>query len=82
MKVIAAITSPAQDDLIEKILRHIDRWNPPWLEKRKARGPPPTGVGSSPEGRRPDHRPDPNCSDLPPTDEDYGVDTPAPEDSA
>src|SRR2546422_4534798 len=51
MKVIAAITSPAQDDLIEKILRHIGRWNPPWLAKRKARGPPPTGVSSSPESR-------------------------------
>ncbi len=81
MKVIAAITSPAQDAIIEKILRHIGRWNPPWLEKRKARGPPPTGVNSSPEGRRPEI-PDPGCSDLPPTDEDYCLDAPAPDDSA
>jgi hypothetical protein len=81
MKLIAAITSPAQDDLIEKIPRHIGRWNPPWLEKRKARGPPPTGAGSSPEGRRPDLL-DPECSDRTPTDEDYGVDNPAPDDSA
>ena len=81
MKVIAAITSPAKDDLLEKILRHIGRWNAPWFETREARGPPPIGVNSSPEGRRPE-LPDPECSDRTPTDEDYCVDAPTPNDSA
>ena len=85
MKVIAAIMSPAQDALIEKILRCIGRWNPPWLQKRKARGPPPTRLDSSTEGRRPD-LPDPDpefdLSDRLPTDEDYSVDAPASDDFA
>jgi hypothetical protein len=85
MKVIAAIMSPAQDALIEKILRCIGRWNPPWLQKRKARGPPPTRLNSSTEGRRPD-LPDPDpefdLSDRLPTDEDYSVDAPASDDFA
>jgi hypothetical protein len=40
MKIIAAITSPAQDDVIEKALRHLKIWAPPWKRERKARGPP------------------------------------------
>ena len=40
MKVIAAISSPAQDDVIEKILRSIGVWDPPWKRIRRARGPP------------------------------------------
>ena len=40
MKVLAAISSPAQDDVIEKILRSSGRWDPPWLKGRPARGPP------------------------------------------
>ena len=80
--------APAQDVLIEKILRHTDRWDPPWLRKRKARGPPPNRIGSSPEGRRPDiadHDPVDPEFDLPdrqPTDEDYMVDAPAPDEFA
>jgi len=87
MKVIAAISS-AQDALIEKILRHTGQWDPPWLRKRKARGPPPARFSSSPEGRRPDiadHDPVDPEFDLPerqPTDEDYMVDAPAPDDFA
>jgi hypothetical protein len=42
MKVLAAITSPAQDDVIEKILRARKEWDPPWLKARSARGPPET----------------------------------------
>ena len=78
MKVIAAIT---QDSLIEKILRHTGQWDPPWLRKRKARGPPSNSFPSSPEGRRPD-LPDPefDISDRQPTDEDYSVDAPASDD--
>jgi ribosomal protein S27E len=40
MKVLAAISSPAQDDVIEKILRARGEWDPPWLCRRPARGPP------------------------------------------
>jgi hypothetical protein len=40
LKVIAAISSPAQDDVIEKILRSKNLWDPPWLKKRPVRGPP------------------------------------------
>jgi len=40
MKLVAAISSPAQDDVIEKILRHIGVWDPPWKTERKARAPP------------------------------------------
>jgi hypothetical protein len=45
MKVLAAISSPAQDELIERILRARGEWDPPWKRERKARGPPPpTGL--------------------------------------
>ena len=40
MKILAAITSPAQDDVIERILRTRGEWAPPWLRSRPARGPP------------------------------------------
>jgi len=40
MKVISAISSPEQDDVIEKILRARGEWDPPWKRERKARGPP------------------------------------------
>ncbi len=79
MKVVAAITSPAQDDVIEKILRHINRWNPPWQSQRRARGPPQAGVKSCPGGRRSDAS---EFSDRLPADEDYAVDPLAPDDFA
>jgi hypothetical protein len=40
MKIISVITSPKQDDVIERILRHLKMWDPPWLRERKIRGPP------------------------------------------
>ncbi len=40
MVVLAAISSPAQDDVIERILKSRNQWNPPWLRHRPARGPP------------------------------------------
>jgi hypothetical protein len=43
MKVNAAISSPAQDAVIEKILRAHGEWDPPWKRRRPARGPPPVG---------------------------------------
>jgi hypothetical protein len=39
MKIIAAI-APEQQDVIERILRHLHIWDPPWKRVRKARGPP------------------------------------------
>jgi len=40
MKVVAAISSPAQDAVIEKLLRARNEWDPPWLRSRPPRGPP------------------------------------------
>ena len=36
MKVVSALSSPVQDDLIEAILKARGEWSPPWL----GRGPP------------------------------------------
>ncbi len=41
MRVLSAITSPHQDDVIEKILKHRREWDPPWRRQRRARAPPP-----------------------------------------
>jgi len=43
MPIVAAITSPGRDDVIEKILRHLQIWDPPWQRERapRARAPPP-----------------------------------------
>ncbi len=40
MRVLAAISSPAQDDVIERILRCRNQWQPPWERQRLPRGPP------------------------------------------
>ena len=40
MRVIAALTSPHQDDMIERILKFRGERNPPWKQERRARGPP------------------------------------------
>ena len=40
MKVLSAISSPAQDDVIEKILRARGERDPPWTRERRARSPP------------------------------------------
>jgi hypothetical protein len=45
-KIIAAI-GPEQEAVIERILRHLHRWDPPWLRLRKARGPPPDAQGAA-----------------------------------
>ena len=52
MRVISAFAaaparvsaSPAQDDVIERILKSIGKWNPPWLRERKIRGAPPRQI--------------------------------------
>ena len=48
MKIIAAI-GPDQPDVIERILRHLHRWDPPWKRQRKVRGPPPSTAPPCPE---------------------------------
>ena len=40
MRIVSFITHPKQDDVIERILRHLNMWDPPWLRERKIRGPP------------------------------------------
>lgn len=43
MRLCSVISSPAQDEVIEKILTHLGAWRPPWLSGRSqgsARGPP------------------------------------------
>ncbi len=40
MRVVSAITSPHQDDVIEKILKHRREWDPPWTRQHRPRGPP------------------------------------------
>ena len=47
MQIISALTSPHQDEAIEKILRHRGQWHPPWQIERKARGPPTLTSSSS-----------------------------------
>ncbi|MBN1319765.1 MAG: hypothetical protein JXA87_02890 [Thermoleophilia bacterium] len=44
MKTLAAFSSPRDDTLIEKILRHRHEWDPPWRRQRRARGPPDRAV--------------------------------------
>jgi hypothetical protein len=41
LKIISALSSPQQDEVIEKILKARGLWDPPWLRERRARGPPP-----------------------------------------
>ena len=40
MKIISALSSPHQDDVIERILRARGEWDPPWQRAGKVRGPP------------------------------------------
>jgi len=65
MRTITAITSPAQDDVIEKVLRARGEWNPPWLRPPRARGPPPALTALQPSVITEDAWIDP-----PPRDED------------
>ena len=40
IRVVSAINSPHEDDVIEKILKHRGEWDPPWRRQRRARDPP------------------------------------------
>ena len=68
MKIVAAMSSPYQDEVIEKILRHLKLWAPPWKRERKARGPPPRRAG---EGT-PEEREEPSSAE--PIDPERGLD--------
>ena len=57
MKIIAAISSPEQDEVIEKILRSRREWDPPWFRQRKARGPPADGAFAPPPETRIEYDP-------------------------
>ena len=68
MKIVAAMSSPYQDEVIEKILRHLKLWAPPWKRERKARGPPPRRAGED----TPEEREEP--SSAAPIDPERGLD--------
>jgi len=40
LELLSAISSPAQDDVIKKILKCRGEWRPPWEHERPPRGPP------------------------------------------
>ena len=40
MRVVSALSSPHQDDIIERILKSRGEWDPRWKRQRRARGPP------------------------------------------
>ena len=58
MRVVAAISSPAQDDVIERILKSRGDWDPPWMRPRKIRGPPPPIPGTPTSEKRSGHSPE------------------------
>ncbi len=72
MRVVAAISSPGQDDVIEKILKSRGQWDPPWKRARKIRGPPPAVPGTPSSETR--------SSLSPREDWPEGVDPPHPDD--
>ena len=74
MRIISVITHPRQDDVIERTLRHLNMWDPPWLRERKIRGPPRQLEFLPEEGAmfsqaRPESEEDFN--QTPPTQEDF-----------
>ena len=76
MKIVAAISSPQQDEVIEKILRYLKLWAPPWKRERKARGPPPRRRTS---GDQPEEMDEPHSAEPidPERDiDEYAVDPP------
>lgn len=80
MKILAAITSPAQDDVIERILRARGQWDPPWLKSPPARGPP-RSRASLPSSRASLPGEDGGPIDAGPPDEAYLQDPERPEDT-
>jgi len=85
MKIIAAIARE-QGDVIERVLRHLHLWDPPWKRPRKVRGPPsPSRDGSDPSPANAQRREEAFEADtidpiIP--DEFYAVDPAPPDDDA
>jgi hypothetical protein len=76
MKIVAAITSPHQDDVIERVLKHMKIWDPPWKRERRVRGPPSAAYGSK---ELPDEREEPSAAEATEAQRDideYAVDPP------
>jgi hypothetical protein len=69
MKVLAAISSPAQDqdDVIEAVLRCRGAWHPPWKRRRTARRPPARAGSATTPG---------DTTESGPDFADYAVDPP------
>ena len=78
MKIVAAITSPHQDDVIERVLKHLKIWDPPWKRERRARGPPPRDHAAEKSLEEDPARAEPIDSDR--GFEEYAVDPPWGED--
>jgi hypothetical protein len=74
MRIISALTSPHQDEAIEKILRHRQKWHPPWQIERKARGAPTLTFSSSTTTftERPSDD-DEDFSQIPPDDDSWDI---------
>jgi hypothetical protein len=79
MQVVAAISHPAQDDVIEKILRSLNLWDPPWLGTHRARAPPARSLSLSSSAN--EIAPEPGWQEGvdPPHPENY-PDPPSPDD--
>ena len=77
MRIIAAITSPGQDDVIERILRHLQLWDPPWQRQRAPRGRAPPEPSEFDDAATPS---EPEFIDPPVDDEQYIVDPPSGDD--
>jgi hypothetical protein len=55
MRIVSAFTFPEQDSIIERILKHLKIWDPPWKKVRSPRGPPPPDPEEWPEAIDPPH---------------------------
>ena len=76
MGIISALTSPHQDEAIEKILRHREQWHPPWQIARKARGAPTLTSASSTTTcteRPSDEEEEEDSSQIPPDGDSWDV---------
>jgi len=73
MPIVSAITSPGQDDVIERVLRHLQIFDPPWQRERAPRArapPPPFEFDDAPPPSEPEF------IDPPVDDEQYIIDPP------
>jgi hypothetical protein len=73
MRITAALSSPEQDDVIERILRHLELWDPPWKRQRAQRARAPPAPSPVEEARS---RAEPEIID-PPFDDEHEVVRPA-----